>query len=513
MHAFTISRRSFLVSAGLAAMDLRRHQGFAQGSSSPVVVGTPLGGLRGEETQGVRVFRGVPFAEPPLDPLRFRPPFPAKAWKGIRDATRFPAAAMQYNLPPTVEQSEDCLYLNVWAPQGPGPFPVYVWIHGGGFTGGRSFSPMFDGTGLARAGIVCITVAYRLGVLGFLNVEPLLVDGYRDGANNALRDLMTALAWVQDNAAAFGGDPSRVTIGGESAGAKLVDTLIGVPAAESLFHQVISESGGAERVWNLHDSEEVAQGFGALWRTSTGQAVSALATAPAAMLIQTQRQFMRTWPKHFPLRPAVDGGLLPRLPIETIQAGASKNRRLLIGTNRDESALFIGPHPAQDPGAGELGNLPVARFDTVLDEYKRIDPEMTDAQRRIRATTAEEYWVPSIRMADAFLKGGGEAWMYMLDFAESSGRFQGLAFHSLDLRLVWDHPSATIANATAEAALAMQLREAWNSFLRGNAPAASGLPAWPEYRSHTRPTMMLNATSRIEDAPQEAELRLWNGVL
>lgn len=513
MQCSALSRRAFLAGASFAALGLHSRSLFALAATSPRTVHIPLGTLLGEQAAGVSIFRGVPFAEPPVGPLRFRPPVPAQRWQGTRDATRFSAEAMQARALEDVRQSEDCLYLNVWAPQGKGPFPVYVWIHGGGFTDGRSFSPMFDGTEMARSGIVCITVAYRLGVLGFLDVESLLGAGYAGSANNGLRDIMMALRWVQENVAAFGGDPSRVTIGGESAGAKLTDTLLGIPEAQPLFHQGISESGGAERVWDRAESAAVAHGYGELWRKSEGEPVSALATAPAASLIQVQRQFMATWPKHFPLRPEVDGELLPRLPVTTIAAGSSRGKRLLIGTNRDESALFIGPDPNQDPGANQLGNLPVARFDKVLDEYKRVDPEMTEAQRRIRATTAEEYWVPSIRVADAFLEGGGTAWMYMLDFAESSGRLRDLAFHSLDLRLVWDHPSAKIANKAAEAALADRMSDAWKAFLRGEAPNAKGLPKWPEYRSGTRPTMMLNTRSRVEQAPQEAELRLWDGIL
>lgn len=512
MQPLTVSRRGFLAGAGLAALGLGSRNLFALATSSPVTVRTPLGALLGEQAAGVNVFRGIPFANAPVGPLRFRPPQRVKQWQATRDTTRFAAAAMQPGAP-GISKSEDCLYLNLWAPQGKGPFPVYVWIHGGGFTGGRSFSPMFDGTLLAQSGIVCITVAYRLGVLGFLDMEPLLGAGYAGSANNGLRDILAALEWVQRNVAAFGGDPSQVTVGGESAGAKLTDTLLGVPSAQPLFHQAISESGGAERVWARGESGAVARGFGELWRKATGEPIPALATAPAALLIQAQRQLMQTWPKHFPLRPEIDGTLLPRLPVRTIAAGSSKGKRLLIGTNRDESALFIGSHPSQDPGADQLGNLPVAGFEKILHEYNRLDPQMTESQRRIRATTAEEYWVPSIRVADAFLQGGGTAWMYMLDFVESSGRLQGLAFHSLDLRLVWDHPSAKAANAAAEAALAAQMSAAWRAFLRGEAPAASGLPAWPGYASGTRPTMIFNSRSDVVERPQEAELRLWDGVL
>jgi len=508
----TISRRAFLAHAGLAALALPCRNLLGQAASSPVTVRTPNGILRGEQAEGVKVFRGVPFAEPPVGPLRFRAPAGVKPWAGEREATRFAAAAMQAGSTGKAH-SEDCLYLNLWTPQGKGPFPVYVWIHGGGFTGGSAIDPMFDGTALAQAGVLCITVAYRLGVFGFLDLEPLLGAEYADSANNGLRDLIAALEWVRENIAAFGGDPTRVTVGGESAGAKLTDILLGTPSAQPLFHQAISESGGAERVATRAQSAEVSQGFAEDWRAVAESGIPSLRTAPAALLIEAQQRFMQRWPKHFPLRAEMGGALLPRLPIETIAAGSSPSKRLLIGTNREESALFIGPHPQRDPAVADLGNLPAAGFTEVFRKYKAVYPQMTEEQLRIRALTAEEYWVPSIRVAEAFTKGGGSAWMYRLDFAESSGNLRGNAYHSLDVRLVWDRPSAAVENAQAEAEMARQMSHAWIAFLRGAVPDGPGLPAWAEYRSGARPTMIFDTKSRIEQAPQEAELRLWDGVL
>jgi para-nitrobenzyl esterase len=467
---------------------------------------------------GVRVFRGVPFAEPPVGPLRFRAPVQAKAWTGERDATHFPASAMQWHEGTAPGEapfthSEDCLYLNIWAPQGKGPFPVFVWIHGGGFVSGHAFEPMYDGTQFAREGIVCITVGYRLGVFGFLDYEPLLGTEYSGSANNALRDLILALEWIQSNAAAFGGDPARVTIGGESAGAKLADILMGIPSAEHLFHQVISESGGAERVWSQADSAAVAIGFGKQWSGDTGKPIASLPTADADSLIAAQHLFMDDWPRHFPLRAEIDGKLLPRLPVQTIAAASSHGKRLLIGTNRDESALFVGPHPSKDAAAKDLGNISLAKFAEVFRRYKAVYPEMTPEHLRIRALTAEEYWVPSIRVVDAHLKGGGSAWMYRLDFTENSGKLQGYAYHSLDVGLVWEHPHTDPSNALAEAALANQLHAAWVAFIRGAIPAAPGLPEWPRYSTATRPTMILDTRSRVEEQPQQAELQLWDGAL
>lgn len=225
-----LTRRRFLANSALACVAT----GYGFAASPTVDVKTPLGVVRGERMEGVRLFRGVPFAQPPVGELRFRPPLEPMPWSGVRNALQFAPAAVQPN-GDAKEQSEDCLYLNVWTPDTPGPHPVFVWVHGGGFTGGRSSEAMFDGSTFAREGIVCVTVAYRLGVFGFMDWSPMLGETYAGSANNGLRDLIAALNWVQKNIASFGGDPKAVTLGGESAGAKLTDILMGVPAARPLF--------------------------------------------------------------------------------------------------------------------------------------------------------------------------------------------------------------------------------------------------------------------------------------
>ena len=488
---------------------------FASPDTSPErpgtpVVQTPLGQLRGTLQDGIRLFRGIPFAQPPVGALRFRAPQPALPWKDPRDATRFAAAAMQPE-EKDVPQSEDCLYLNVWAPSQPGPHPVFVWIHGGGFTGGRSFDPLFDGTHFAKQGIVCVTIAYRLGVFGFLDLGPVFGPAYEGGANNAIRDIMLALSWVQGNIGPFGGDPKRVTVGGESAGAKLTDTLMGIPSAHGLFQQMISESGGAERIWSAAQAADIASQFITQWKTASGHEASALKDAPAAEILNAQDVFMEASPVHFPLRPQVDGKLIPQYPLAAINGGSTRGKRLLLGTNRDESALFIGPHPSHDPGPGDLGNLSVAQFRPVEAKYAQLYPGMSQDLQRIRSLTAEEYWIPSLRVADAQVRAGGSAFVYRFDYAPETGRFAGLAFHSSELAFVWEQVQSNASAGTAQ--LATAVHDAWSAFLRGEPPRAANLPDWPAYNLQTRPTMLLNTGSRVEDAPQRAEFKLWNGLL
>ena len=496
--------------SGLALPALEAWSAHAQSSPEGITVQTSSGALRGSLENGVRVFQGVPFAQPPVGALRFRSTEKLRPWSGTRNALRFAPAAGQPGRT-SFPQSENCLYLNVWAPEGRGPFPVFVWIHGGGFTGGTSFDSSQNGANFANAGIVCVTVAYRLGVFGFLDAGPLLGPGYAGSANNGLRDVIESLWWVRANIAAFGGDPSRVTIGGESAGAKLTDMLMGVPEANGLFSGMVSESGGAERIWPETEAEAVARGFGQTW-SAAGNAPASIATASPKSLIASQKTFTASWPKHFPLRPELDATLVPKPPVAAIAAGLTKGKRLLIGTNRDESALFLGPDPGK-VAAEDLGNLPLARFEKVLKQYGRVYPGLTEAQRRIRALTAEEYWVPSMRVLDAHLKGGGSAWAYRLDYAPRDGKLHGYAYHSEDVRLVWDDANGGPEDAAAEAVLEGQMHAAWVAFIRGGTPAAPGLPSWPEYTEQTRATMILDRQSRVANAPAAEEMRLWDGVL
>jgi para-nitrobenzyl esterase len=183
----------------------------------------------------------------------------------------------------------------------------------------------------------------------------------------------------------------------------------------------------------------------------------------------------------------------------------------LIGTNREESAAFLGPRP-QLVKAQDLMSLTKEKFDGVEAGYAALYPDLSEERRRVRAVSAEEYWVPSVRVADAVAEHQGKVWMYLLEFTEESGRLGEFAYHSEEMAMVWGRPRVGIAKAAAEARLASQLHAAWVSFVKGRVPGAEGLPAWPEYTARERETMVIDRVSRVERRPQEAELRLWDGV-
>ena len=501
-----ISRRTFLAHSA-SALVVSQATPFAAKSTESVQAQIHSGKLVGERKGGVQLFRGVPFAKPPIGPLRFLPPQPVEPWTGVREALRFAPAPIQTD---AVEQSEDCLYLNVWAPASGGPHPVFVWLYGGGFTAGRSSDPVFAGENFAKLGIVCITIAYRLGALGAIDMEPALGNAYAGSGNNALRDVIASLTWVQQNVAAFGGDPQRVTVGGQSAGAKITDLLLGVPLAAPLFHQAISESGGADRIWPRERSQEVSQAFSDAWTAHTKKPLTALRTSSTADLLAAQETLLKTWPVRFPIRFEIDGVLIQGSPLEKIRGGSTRGKRLLIGTNHDEGASVVGPHPT-GVVQRDLGNMPLSTFEAVAGAYKNAFPEMTPELLRIRAVTAEEYWLPSVRVAQAHVSGGGTAFVYRFDLP-GGGRFRGLSVHTHELRFIWNHLAADEASATATQ-LANTMHQAWANFILSGVPSAERLPSWPAYSAQQQSTMIFDAETRIEAGPQAKELALWDGLL
>jgi para-nitrobenzyl esterase len=232
--------------------------------------------------------------------------------------------------------------------------------------------------------------------------------------------------------------------------------------------------------------------------------------AAPQILVDAGDKFAQTWPQRFPLRPEVDGNLLPKLPAVAIQEGCAAKKRLLVGTNRDESAAFLGPQPTT-VNPGNLGNMPIDKFEPILQQYDALYPDLTESQRIIRAVTAEEYWIPSMRVVEAALDGRTKAYMYRFDYSDSGGDLAGYAYHGLELGFVWE--SNFNQARPLKAALGETVHAAWSSFIRGDEPAAVGLQNWPEYRKNDSQTMLLNTSSSVEKDTHEAELKLWDTLL
>ncbi|MBS1726400.1 MAG: carboxylesterase/lipase family protein [Armatimonadetes bacterium] len=470
-----IDRRGFLV--GAAGLALRPWQFLDAGPTVRVEQGT----LLGRDERELRVFRGIPFARPPL---RFRAPEPPAQWFGARRAFDNAPAAMQSGQ----GDSEDCLYLNIWAPKGEGPFPAYVWIHGGGNVGGGTNSQ--SGASFARDGVIVVTVAYRLGAFGYLKLDDLLGREYAGSGANGIRDLIAALRWVQRNIAAFGGDPGSVTIGGQSAGAKNVAALVASPEAKGLFARAIMESGSGHTVHTPAQASDVTRALLAALNLQEKDAERLLSLS-AKELLDGQHRLLDHYPHNYPFRPATGNSVLSKRPVDLVD-----NRiPLLIGTNRDEGLSFMDRSSVDRPVESRAtSNIPFSAVPELEARYNRAFASLSSLERRIRLISAEEYWMPSVRFAEAHSHRGGKTWMYRFDHTNQEGH----VMHGAELDFAWNHHEG------------WSMHEIWVDFMHGREHSG-----WPQYDGRDRKTMIFGqdgGMSVVED-PRGDERRLWDGIL
>ena len=423
-----------------------------------------------DSASGVLVFRGIPFAAPPVGDLRWRPPQPAARWRGVRDATRLGRNCMQGQPysdidPYAAGVSEDCLYLNVWtAGTGGARRPVLVWIHGGGFMAGFGGEERHHGAPLARKGAVVVTLNYRLGALGFLAHPAFAAESPQRAAGNyGLLDQVEALHWVRRNIARFGGDPDRVTIFGESAGGMSVGALVASPLAKGLFRGAIMESGTGIGTGVLRrDSAAVyAQRFAAaLGVTGDGaDAAARLRAVPAETLLAASRPGGGGGLRN---SPAVDGWALPRPVDSALATGAYNAVPVIVGSNADESDAVFG--------------------------------------------------APSRSFARLLTARGGRAYMYQFTRAgeDSAARRRG-AFHSAEITFVFGRhrPILPAAGSAAyDSTLAEAMSDYWVAFantLDPNGPPAAGKwPRWPQYDPRTDAYLELGAQIVAKDGLRRA---------
>lgn len=477
------------------------------------IAATASGRTKGAVNDGVISFLGVPYAAPPVGDRRFRPPVPVEPWEGVRDTVTLPPSCPQPSQRPagwTQEHAldEDCLYLNVWTPAlDDSPRPVMFWIHGGGYAIGSGTWPLYDGANLSRRGdVVVITVNHRLGALGYLHLAEVGGSEFASSGNNGMLDLVAALEWVRDNVAAFGGDPTNVTVFGESGGGAKISTLLAMPKAAGLFHRAVIQSGPGLRVMSerraneatttlLEELEVTPANFSALWDLPAERFVEASSGGLGRM----------------GFAPVLDGEVVPEHPGNALANGTAIDVPLLIGCNRDEGAGML-PAELDDDGLRErLAAYSPDHIDEFIATYRELFPDATNVDILSFVTTDARMRYGSIQLAEQHLKGmQSDAYMYFFTYALGgrAGHGYEIAFHFDNLTAEGGHTSASRQQLVDE------MSEAWLAFARGGDPGHPGLPTWPAYTLPDRATMIFaKGGSVVETDPSASARELWERVL
>ena len=508
---------------------------FCKNARHMSTVTTRYGKIAGEEQDGLYVFKGVPFAAPPVGPLRWLPPQPPASWNGVREAGGFgPTAPQNPSLLAAMktdgEQSEDCLYLNVWTPGADrARRPVMVWIHGGGFSTGGAAQSIYDGRTLARRGnVVVVTINYRLGPLGFLRLNDLTNGKIPSTGNEGVLDQIAALRWVRDNIAEFGGDPENVTVFGESAGGMSVGTLLAADSARGLFHKAIPQSGACNTGKPAEAANLTAERVLARLGLPAADSIAIRAAAPADLLKGTlssagtpDRDLGMAY------QPVVDGVLLSRTAIEMVANGSASGVAVMVGSNLEEWKLFS----AFDPSTRELDRARLSartrkRLTADLAEPLIAAYEAARARREAAIDPPElfaaietdrVFRIPAVRLAEVHSRREPRVFNYLFTWQSPAMRGALGACHALELGFVFgtNHVEGMTRFAgsgpTAEK-LAREMQDAWLAFAHSGDPSCAGLGPWPAYTEERRATMLFGATTIVEDAPLDDERRAWEKI-
>jgi para-nitrobenzyl esterase len=502
-----------------------------------MIVTTAGGKVEGLELDGsILQFRNLPYAGPTGGARRFLPAPPIEPWDGVRDATVHGPTARQ---PPSpretmlgagrLPQCEACLSLTVTTPGLDGARPVLVWIHGGAFTAGTGATPWYDGAAFARNGdVVVVSINYRLGSLGFLHVGHLLGESYADAGSAGIADQIAALEWVRDNIAGFGGDPSRVTIFGESAGGMSVGSLLGSPRARGLFATAIAQSGAAQNASPLEEAAEVTAavleelglteaGADGLLAVDAEQLMTAQVAASAK--IQSARGMAGLNRGGLPFQPVMGTPTLPQQPLEAIRAGNAVGVRVVTGTTTEEWKLFglmLRATQAEPLDAARQ----LRRATTALGEAGSALVEAYTANRP--GQTPEDVWsavvtdfvfrIPAIRMLEAQAPNSADTYLYEFDHRSTAWGGALGACHAIEIPFVFDNLDQPGASAfigeigDRERTLASEVNAAWLA-------AATGGEPWDRYDLDRRATRRFGgADPGVLDDPNGEERALWDGL-
>jgi para-nitrobenzyl esterase len=476
------------------------------------------GRVRGRVEHGNAVFRGMPFAKPPLFGLRFRAPVPADPWDGVRDAAEFGPPCPQEVFPeaPGARQvpedtTGEWLTVNVWTPDTAArTLPVMVWIHGGAYLFGAG-GPGYDGTPFASAGVVFVSCNYRLGMEGFAQIPGA-------PANRGLLDAVAALRWVRDNIERFGGDPGNVTVFGESAGAGVISALLAMDDAKGLFKRAIAQSVpgtffSADLAGTITEAIAATAGLPADYEALSE--TDPMRLVAAQMNVTSRMSEFLDWGAvritDTPFSPVIDGEVLTRTPWRALVSGAARDVELLTGHNRDEYRLFIAMK-------GRLSSITDDEANTVLDYfapapdgpagYRKAYPN-ADAGGLFEVAFSDWLFrMPTLHLAQAHAMSGGTTYLYELAAQAPAGPFG--ACHALDVPLVFgsydEGLSAVLTGAEPSAEFVMLgdlMRREWLSF------ATCGQPGWAPYGTGHRTTRVYDLQPDVRSYPEEASMHLW----
>lgn len=519
------------------------------------VIDTRHGPVRGRSAAGLSIFCGIPYAKPLQGLGWFRAPRAPEPWTEPLDATAFGVACPQESsgVLGVGATGAACLSLNIWAPSSAAAFsgsvsasalkPVMLWFHGGGFATGSSAQALYDGSQLAQVGdVVVVSVNYRLGMLGFGDLAMALGDE-RFHTNVGLRDQIAALHWVQDNIAAFGGDPANVTIFGESAGAMSVACLLASPLARGLFHKAIVQSGGADHVHTRAEAARVAQVFCLNLGLTTENAVQRLEQATLEELVRAQRDcwrmatqradYIEPMPQFgMTAMPVIGDDVLPDVPVRMIARGQGADVPLLAGTTLHEWNLFVfSPQMGgkastidrfrslDDAGLLHmvLRSLPrEATAQEAVAQYQQLLPGLSRADIFCAIETDRMFRLPVIRLCEAQAQAGRPVYQYLFDWRCPYNASLG-ACHVMEVPFVFgsvDSPAGQIFTGGGERArqLAQTVMQAWATFARGGDPGVVTGTAWPAYEAQQRQVMLLSAEPAVVQNPEAGRRQFWEKI-
>jgi len=492
------------------------------------VVDTSLGKLRGSRRDGIFNFKGIPYGQSTAGSNRFMPPVAMQPWAGVRDAVEYGPRAPQNERPSALPHvawirdtrptSEDCLVLNVFTPavNDNGKRPVMVYIHGGGFISGSSGATGIDGTNLAKHGdVVVVSMNHRLNVFGHCYLGTLDAR-YADSGNVGMLDLVVALRWVRDNAAAFGGDAGNVTIFGQSGGASKVAVLMAMPAAQGLYHKAIVQSASSLlRMAPAEDASRSAQAIMTQLGLDKGK-VAALQDVPADQLLKAMSARI-TATGIDNCRPVVDGRALPGHPFDPAAPALSANVPLLIGTCETETAFDFSLNPKNFTlSAGEaharvkfLLGVNDAAADTMLAAYRRTHPNATPSDLVVFIFSDYKYRQNDIKSAERkAAQGAAPAYMYLFTWRTPVLDGNLKTPHALCIPFVFgtvDVAASITGTAPERYALSEKVQGAWVAFARTGNPNHAGLPAWKPYSVSERTTMIFDNVCKAVNDPAGAD--------